>query len=280
MDFVKHRGLVINKWFLPLLKEAGLDSFDALMDYRGGQLIDHRPIRTVVRIELEDERGRKRAFYLKRHYVAAASRLKGLLRFGGVEDARNEWHKIVMLKEHGYQTMEPVAYGEKKGLLSCNALTLTEELYNTIRVEDYIPTLYREGTKESLQKKRRIIKRLAFIARRFHKEGFNHQDFYLGHFLIEPSTEEIYIIDLQRVQKRKSAVRRWVLKDLAQFVFSAMNTEGFHTTDLVRFGHIYAGKDRFDAEDRRLIAAILKKARWIAHHTEKVLRRKRLKKGR
>ncbi len=274
MDFVRHKGLVINKDFLHLLKDAGLDSFDALMDHAAGELIDHRPIRTVVRLELKDG-GLRRRFYLKRHYIPLKGKISALLRPGGLEDARNEWHKIVMLKEQGYQTMEPVAYGERGSLLETRALTLTEELYGAIRVEDYIPRLFRAGGTENLERKRRIVEKLALIARRFHQEGFNHQDFYLGHFLVNPSTEEIFLIDLQRVQKRDRPARRWVLKDLAQLVFSAINTEGFHGTDLVRFGHIYLGRKRFTTEDRRLIKRILRKAAWIARHTEKVLARKR-----
>ena len=278
MDFVRHKGLVVNKEFLHLLEKAGLDSFDALMDYSGGEMVDDRPIRTVVRLELDDG-GIKRRFYLKRHYTPLKGKIKGLLSLGGTEDARNEWHKIVMLKEHGYQTMEPVAYGERAGLFETRALTLTEELYGTVRVEDYIPRLSRQGGPEGLEVKRRIIKKLALIARKFHQEGFNHQDFYLGHFLINPSSEEIFLIDLQRVQKRSRPVRRWVLKDLAQFVFSAINTEGFHGTDLVRFGHTYLGRKKFTAEDRRFIRQILKKAEWIARHTAKILARKKGKSG-
>ncbi len=278
MDFVRHKGLIVNKDFLHLLKEAGLDSFDALMDHATGEVIDHRPIRTVVRLELVDG-GLRRYFYLKRHYIPLKGRIRGFLRPGGIEDARNEWHKIVMLKEQGYQTMEPVAYGERGAFLETRALTLTEELYGAIRVEDYIPRLHRDGGTENLERKRRIIEKLALISKRFHQDGFNHQDFYLGHFLINPSTEEIFLIDLQRVQKRDRPVRRWVLKDLAQLVFSAINTEGFHGTDLVRFGHIYLGRKRFTPADRRLIRQILRKAAWIARHTEKVLARKRHNRG-
>ncbi len=278
MDFVKHRGLIINREFFHILRQAGLDSFDALMGYTGGELIDERPVRTVVRLELEDG-DVKRRFYLKRHYIPLKGRLKSILNPGGIGSARNEWQKMVMLKEHGYKTMEPVAYGEKKGVFETRALTLTEELYGAIRVEDYIPRLFKQNTPEDLKRKRRIIEKLALIARRFHQEGFNHQDFYLGHFLINPSTEEIFIIDLQRVQKRNRPVRRWVMKDLAQLVFSAINTEGFHGTDLVRFGHTYLGRKRFSPEDRRLIRQILRKACWIAEHTEKMLKRKNQTRG-
>jgi hypothetical protein len=73
------------------------------------------------------------------------------------------------------------------------------------------------------------------------------------------------------VHKRK-AIRKWDrIKDLAQFVFSAMGTENFTGTDLVRFAHTYLGKDKFDEADKRMIKRVLKKSERITRHKEKLL---------
>jgi hypothetical protein len=73
------------------------------------------------------------------------------------------------------------------------------------------------------------------------------------------------------VHKRKAIRKRDRIKDLAQFVFSAMGTENFISTDLVRFAHTYLGKDKFDEADKRMIKRVLKKSERIARHTEKLL---------
>jgi heptose I phosphotransferase len=251
-------GLTVNEGYLRILKENGLDSFDRLMNYKGGSAVKKKEIRDVVRIALGG-----RVFFLKRHRILFRERLARFLPYRFAEDARNEWEKMGALAEAGFLTATPVAYGENGGL----ALTLTEELYEAVRLEDFIPTLAEAGI-EGVLRKRQLIRRLAFIVRRFHDAGFNHQDLYLCHIFTRPATGEIFFMDLQRVQKRNPPARRWIRKDLAQFIFSAKGS--FSSTDLVRFGHAYLGRERFDKEDKTMIKAIFSKAKRIARHDEKL----------
>lgn len=274
MRLVRHNGLVVNEEFLDVLKDAGLDGFSSLMGFSGGMLFKRKKTRSIVRFEAG--RGeRKRAFYLKRHYRSRGERMKRLIPGALVEDGLNEWEKMILLSELGFPTMVPVAYGEGNENGRPASLTLTEELYDTVRVEEFIPTLsFERSGMEGVMEKRRLIKRIARLARRFHDMGFNHQDFYLGHFFIRPATGELFMVDLQRVQRRNSPRRRWIIKDLAQLVFSAQGIENFTASDLVRFGHAYAGRSRFNDEDREMIKRILAKSRRIAEHTVKLLERR------
>jgi heptose I phosphotransferase len=271
MDFTDCNGIVINTAFLRLLKDAGLDGFSALMEREGGTVFKKKKARSVVRFELPDGDGRK-AFYLKRHFDADADKGgRGLGRFLKAkrpEDACNEWERMIELANEGFLTMIPVAFGEGGGC----SLTLTEEIYDSVRVEDYIPLL-EAGGRGGVSEKRDIIKRVAALAARFHAKGFNHQDFYLGHIFIRPTTGELFLVDLQRVQRRAAPVERWVVKDLAQFVFSAMAIDNFSGVDLVRFGHAYLGKEKFDADDKKLIRKILAKSGRISRHTVKLLKK-------
>ncbi|MBI5598236.1 MAG: hypothetical protein HY890_00690 [Deltaproteobacteria bacterium] len=279
MRFIRHNDLIINEKFLGLLKANGLDGLDVLMDYGGGNtvIVKRKAARSVVRFDLGGAEGKK-TFYLKRHCRSVEARVKRLFSLSLAADGRNEWEKIILLTELGFPTMVPVAYGEKAG---GGSFTLTEELYGCVRVEDYIPALSsRLKGFDGVIEKRRLIKRLALLAREFHAKGFNHQDFYLCHFFIRPATGEFFIVDVQRVQKRDGlpalrwdAKDRWVVKDLAQFAFSAKNTENFSSADLVRFGHAYLGKDRFGREDKKRIRGILAKSRRIARHDAKLLER-------
>jgi heptose I phosphotransferase len=271
MRFINHNGLVINERYLEFLKGQGLDDFESLMNYEGGTFFNKKRLRSVVRMEL-GEGEKAKAFYLKRHIQPLDERLKAFVVWNR-EEARNEWESIMLLKSFGIPTAEPVAFGERRRFgMPYVSMTLTEEIYGAQRVETYIPSLSsRSSGKDVDLKKRGLIKRLALLAKDFHNHGFNHQDFYLGHFFIRPETGELFLVDLQRVHKRKAIRKQDRIKDLAQFVFSAIGTENFTGTDLVRFAHTYLGKDKFDEVDKRMIKRVLKKSERIARHTEKLL---------
>jgi heptose I phosphotransferase len=320
MRFLKHKGLTINKDFLPLLSENELDSFDSLMSFSAGELETEKRGRSVVRFSLasleidgsegvletekhdrsiaeigfESSKGGlegelKKSFYLKRHTAAAktslSARLRGVIKGAGAEDALNEWEMTLLLLKEGFSVPMPVAYGERKDA----SLTLTEELYNAVRVEDYLPRLSDSKTGfAGVLKKRRLIKKLGSLAGDFHQKGFNHRDFYLGHFFINPdlpdipdtNDTEIFILDLQRVQRRKNPVKRWVLKDLSQLAFSASITENISSTDMMRFAYAYFGVGKLSSDNKSMIREVLGKVARIASHTEKLLakRKKRVKK--
>ncbi|MBI5560093.1 MAG: hypothetical protein HY883_02320 [Deltaproteobacteria bacterium] len=280
MDFVGHDGITVNRDFLVLLKAHNLAGFEALMNLSGGTVIKKRRERSVVRIELPGTAhpggkngGKKRCFYLKRHYSCAARGVRRLFpSMGASEDGKNEWEKILLLREFGFPTVVPAAFGEK----GKESLVLTEEIYEGVRVEDYIPTLSSDIMGfEGVLKKRALIRKVAAFARKFHEKGFYHQDFYLGHFFIRPESGELFILDVQRVQRMENLKERWIVKDLSQIAFSAKNTVNFSSTDLVRFGHEYLGKEKFSEGDKKAIRKILSKSRRIARHTVKLLERRR-----
>jgi len=246
MDFIERGGLLINKAFLEVLEKARLDNFKSLMQRKEGTVFKEKKARSVVRFELESSSGKK-AFFLKRHFEPQADKAgRGLGRF--------------LRKKRPEDAMIPVAYGET----NTGSLTVTEEIY------DSVSGLGDDATLE----KRDIIVRIARLAARFHEMGFNHQDFYLGHIFIRPATGELFLVDLQRVQRRSPSIERWIVKDLAQFVFSAISINNFSASDLVRFGHAYLGKDKFSAADKKLIKKILAKAERISRHTVKLLKRR------
>jgi hypothetical protein len=128
-------------------------------------------------------------------------------------------------------------------------------------------------------RKRSLIRKVATLARDFHKKGFNHQDFYLGHLFIRPGDNRIFIVDLQRMHCRKSTGRRDMIKDLAQITYSAKNLNILSRTDFMRFAHVYFGKDKLNSDNRRLIQKIMAKVRKIAHHDAKLQLRKRHQKN-
>lgn len=142
--------------------------------------------------------------------------------------AASEYLACLRLKELGVDTMTPVAFGES-GNNPARQLSflITEELADTISLEDYCKSW--QENRPSVREKRAVIRKLAHISKTLHENGINHRDYYLCHFLRgndgKPfQTEDpLYLIDLHRVQMRKSTPRRWLVKDLAGLFYSAFD---------------------------------------------------------
>jgi len=90
----------------------------------------------------------------------------------------------------------------------------------------------------------RMIRRVAEMTRQLHKNGVNHRDLYICHFLLQQPWNgddrslHLYLIDLHRVQLRKRVPLRWQVKDVASLYFSTMGA-GLARRDLFRFLRVY-----------------------------------------
>lgn len=137
--------------------------------------------------------------------------------------AESEWKAIKALEKLQVDTMTIAAYGHNGQCPPLNeSFILTESLENTESLEDY--TRDWKNTKPAHKEKRALIKRLAEISRTLHNSGINHRDYYLCHFLKpNDATDKLHLIDLHRVQIRKSTPIRWQIKDLSSLYFSAMH---------------------------------------------------------
>ena len=178
--------------------------------------------------------------------------------------AGNEWRALRRLMALGVDTMRPVAFGERgSNPARQHSFILTEELAPTISLEDYcrdwtavppVPTV-----------KRALIRRVAEMARRMHRGGINHRDFYLCHFLLHLPVDEcmpkLSLIDLHRAQVRQRVPRRWRDKDLAALYFSALDI-GLTRRDLLRFLRVYFARPlrQVLAEERALLEHLQQEA--------------------
>ncbi len=279
--FIESKGLLIHSDFQQILKSQGLDDFQNLYGYRGGETFKENRFRSVNRICLNGADGRPQVFHLKKHHPPFVDRLKALFTgFSIGEGAENEWDKILKLHAIGIETMVPVAFGAmRKWGLPYRALTLTEHLYGAEKLETYLPTHFEQGLGDPklIWHKRAIIRAVAGLARKLHAAGFHHQDFYLGHILIAPRPEGrfiLYLIDLQRLKAPKTLRTSRIVKDLAQVYFSAAETDCFTRTDRLRFMKTYLEKERLTEADLALVRKIEDKSGRIAKHHAKVLARR------
>lgn len=251
------------------LARAGLDSFDSVMTGGQGRLLRTLPDRENWRLELAGG-GPGRGMYLKRHRQRSMAHwLRACLGAGpGATAGRIEAENVVRLQQSGIDAMPLVAYGERlhRGGLA-ESFLLTEELTGFTQLDHFLRQRFAPAAKRRRRDRplERLIDRVADVAARFHRAGFNHRDFYCCHFFIRetaPSEFAVHLIDLQRVERRRRLRRRWIVKDLAQLAYSAP-AERITCTRRMAFIKRYLGIRRLRPDDKRLIRQVLAKQRSL-----------------
>lgn len=223
----------------------GPQRFDQVLALEGTVLRELEGRRTL-RFEVDG-----RGYYAKLHTgVGWHYILRHLLSLRiPVVGARDEFLAIRALEPLGVPTMRVVGYG-CRGLNPARrqSFVLTEELTHMVNLED----LSREWktTPPPPALKRTLIEQVSWIARTLHRNGLNHRDFYLCHFLLDETSItppyssaqlRVHLIDLHRMQRRSATPRRWVIKDLGGLFFSAMDS-GLTRLDFLRFIRGYEGR--------------------------------------
>jgi len=218
---------------------AGQDPFVAVEGLQG-EVYRELEARRTLRTEVAG-----RGYFVKIHRgVGWGEILKNLVSMRlPVLGAGNEWRAIRRLEALGVDTMRPVAYGERgSNPAARHSFIVTEELAPTVSLEDYCR--HWPEAPPSPRCKRALIARVATMARRMHRGGVNHRDFYICHFLLhlDPApTADVFrlsLIDLHRAQVRAVTPRRWRDKDLAALYFSALDI-GLTARDRLRFLRVY-----------------------------------------
>lgn len=201
------------------------------------------------RVTLRFQRGDE-YFFLKRHtgigwWEIIKDILQGRMPVLG---AANEWQALQRLQIMNVSTLYPIAFGRQGGNpAGRQSFIITRELVKTTSLEDYVKDWQKRD--DFVRVKRQLIRQVARVARRLHRNGLNHRDFYICHlhvdtnWLSSPEGEpEIFVIDLHRAQIRPSVPERWLVKDIGSLYFSAMDA-GLTRNDYFRFIREYTGAD-------------------------------------
>ena len=186
-------------------------------------------------------------FFIKCHNPVGWSEMFKNLRRGRCPTIGTgpEWRGIKRLHEIGVPTMRAVGYGyEGRCAATQRSFLITEELpgiesFEKIADGEAGPTL-------DTDLKRRLIREMAKIASCMHRNGVNHRDLYICHFVLQTDSAaaarpEVYVIDLHRVQCRAKTPMRWIIKDLAAIYFSSMDLPPTQR-DLLRFIKYYTNR--------------------------------------
>ncbi len=287
--------LCVNRNWLDVLRQAGLGSLQQLMHVGTGQTIRQLSDRANVLLQLPAHSGVVRA-YLKRH--RGRYPFKWLSRLLTGHQPRlpgpREAEMIERLKRIDVPTPELIAFGSEFGPgPEARSVLVTRGVPDAVQLDYLLEAIDRSAAdwRTKRQRIRRLILQVAELARRFHRAGYNHRDFYLCHFLARPPQSrpgksqdatkpppdaaelasepafELVLIDLQRVQYRPPFRLRWLVKDLAQLNYSAPAAI-VTRTDRLRFFKSYLGVDRLSWYHRWLV-------RWIAFKTKRIGRHDR-----
>lgn len=163
-----------------------------------------------------------------------------------------------LLKEKEIPTLEVVAHGT---LADGRAFSASPDLTGYASGQ----VLMREGMSFA-----KLAGPTAQLAARLHQAGLHHRDLYLCHFFLVRSGMEMpgpqaKLIDISRVRRLPMLLaKRWVVKDLAQFWYSAESEFGVTRAELERWVSEYAGQRGIRPEG--LLGPIQRKVKAIARH--------------
>ena len=188
-----------------------------------------------------------------------------------VVSARTEWEGAATLAAAGVRVPKVLGKGERgRYPHAIESFVVLDALEDCETLEHFKHGWLGYSGPRWVTLKRALISEVAQIGHTMHGQGINHRDFYINHFLInrdlirnwQPGQAiPLNLIDLHRVQHRPHVPQRWLIKDLASLLFSALDV-GLTSTDTARYLRIYLGAEWKAAlrKDHKLWQAIIQRA--------------------
>lgn len=215
-------------------------------------------------------------FYVKRHMGCGWGEVfKEWYRLRKpVVSARTEWEGAAILAAAGVRVPDVLGKGERgRYPHAIESFVVLDALEDCETLEHFKHGWMDHTGPEWVALKRALISEVARMAKTMHGQGINHRDFYINHFLInrelirnwQPGQAmPLTLIDLHRVQHRAQVPRRWLIKDLASLLFSALDA-GLTSADYARYMSIYLGPNwkQQMRRDAKLWRNILQRAKKL-----------------
>ena len=245
----------------------GADPFEWFLE-GGGEVHRHIKNRLTYEVHLGNLH-----FYVKRHLGCGWGEVfKEWYRFRKpVVSARTEWEGAATLAAAGVRVPKVIGKGERGCYPhAIESFVVLDALENCETLEHFKVGWMNFTGSRWVALKRALIEEVASIGQTMHVQGINHRDFYINHFLINRDlirdwqagqTIPLNLIDLHRVQNRSQVPHRWLVKDLASLLFSALDV-GLTSSDCGRYLRIYLGPDWKASllDNTKLWQAIIKNA--------------------
>lgn len=176
------------------MREIGLDA-DAVFDHPAIRVWRSIPERENCLLQSRLADGTPVKWHVKRH------------RAGRYDEVLAEVGGIGLLNSAGIPTVELVGYGRVE---DGRSFVITDDLDGYRPADKAVMAGLPFGA---------ILEPTALLAAKLHDAGLHHRDLYLCHFLLRGV--EVRLIDAARVARLGFFARRWIVKDLAQFWYSA-----------------------------------------------------------
>lgn len=188
--------------------------------------------------------------------------------------AVQEWNNLQWARAQNLHVPEPLAVGQfigpgnqLKSFLAIRELTGMQALHQAIpAASTLMPTSYFNSWKHE------VFVQMGQLAQRLHALHRYHKDLYLCHFYVrtprspDAAVGELALIDFHRMAYHRWSSWRWLVKDLAQWIYSTWGVSGITEHDRATWFHAYLGREQLTASDRWLYQTVLLKAHRYAHH--------------
>jgi len=239
----------VDPQYQPVMRQIGLDA-EAVFSHPDIKV--WRSIRERENCTLDATLdGREIRLHIKRYRAMG----------GSAKPADEEARGIQNLLAHEIPTVPLVGWGR---LGDGRSFVITEDLADFRAADKLIESGF------SFEK---LLTPTADLAAKLHSSGLHHRDLYLCHFFVKADERgvELRLIDAARVRALPRWMKqRWIVKDLAQFWYSATQP-GVPKEQLMEWLKRY-GAARNLSNVEGLARVIERKVGWIARHDKKLNR--------
>ena len=252
--------------YVDAFKKLDLVSLDSIFDFKGGQnLIKSNLAKHRARIQFQLD---GTTMFLKRYdRTPMISQLKNWIsHFSRSATADFDRKPCHMLTQDGIGTPKVIAWGSRWGkIFEKRSFIISEEIPNAQSLEKKLPDFfYQDHSKQNQHQRADFINSLADFARRFHRTGFRHRDFYLAHIFMD-TDGKFFLIDLHRAFKPLPYRFRFRIKDIAQLYYSSPG-KYITRSDRLRFYLRYRQRSKLTFLDKLFIWSVKTKAWRMADH--------------
>jgi heptose I phosphotransferase len=260
-------------------RAAGVGWQDRIMSIAVTDRFHAKQGRSIGRCRLRSEDD-ELTVYLKRHYVLPRWRgvLASLTPFRAWSPGMQEWQHLAWAKSQGLPVPRAVAAGEWVGPWGrLRGFLAVEELSGMIPLHEAIPTACRSLAPVAFARwKRGLVTEMVRLTRALHDRHRFHKDLYFCHFYVPerltkfvPETwqGQLVVIDLHRLSRHRWTSALWLVKDLAQLLYSS-EVEGVTARDRLRFWRAYRGRRRWDWLD---VVVRWKGRRYRGHNRKRLM---------
>lgn len=178
--------------------------------------------------------------------------------------AEREVRVAAMLTQANVPAVQPVAWGRQGTWGPRQKSFVVMTTVPGISLENWLHARAGRSSAEDWRLKCAVTDELAFLVRRLHQAGWRHRDLYLCHVFVDERAPmfTLTLLDLARVFRPRLRSERWLVKDLAQLLYSA---QPYSSRSLrMRFLHQYLNCRKLNGTQRTLARRIVAKCDQIA----------------